>query len=123
MKYNTGYNELNLENKKIKWTREEANKFPTFFKIQKKLNIIKMIENITIKGGLDPTKIPYKIKPKKRLYNNRKDPKRSCLVLAIQPLMHTAYIMFLDTKMIAVAPLRLLERDRKIPEKKILDYF
>ncbi|NHJ25969.1 MAG: hypothetical protein EAX89_15435 [Candidatus Lokiarchaeota archaeon] len=115
---------MDLENKKVAWTREEANKFPTFFRIQKKLNLINMIKTRNIiKGDLDPTKIPHKIKPKKRSYNNKKDPKRPCLILAIQPLMHTAYIKFLDTNTIAVAPLRLLERDRKIPKKKLLDFF
>ena len=66
---------------------------------------------------LDPDKIPRKIMPKKCMYKG----KRECIMLAIQPMMHTAYIKFTDTNKICVAPLRLLHRKIAQPNK-LIDY-
>lgn len=61
----------------------------------------------TITSRINTDNLPRRVRPNKRIYNK----KRKCIMLAIQPMMHTAYILFSDTNEIAVAPLRLLQKD------------
>jgi len=71
-------------------------------------------------GDLKIDDLPFKVrKPRKRVWKGE----RKCLVIAIQPLMHTCYVKFLDTGEIAVTPIRICERIKAIPKKKIIDYF
>lgn len=72
---------------------------------------------------MDLDEMPKKITPKKRIWDNKNDPERTCIILAIQPMMHTCYIKFLDTGEIVVTPRRFCKRIKTIPKKKLDEFF